>query len=336
MGYNAQATGENAVAVGDTSNASSTNAISIGGQSEASGDGAVAIGGDGSDVDSDGAQATATGAIAIGEDAQATSNWAVSMGTLATASGERSIAIGESANASNGIAIAIGQASDATGGGSIAIGGDGPDAGSDGAQVTADEAIAGLAMWRLGPEVKPPALALWLLVLQQLQVGQGPSLLGLMRTLILYQMRYQLDLILWRVEAIAHQLAAVRPQLMPHRQAGVAALRLAVVIVQERSMVQEHWAFDLSQSVQTQKLRTVVPLRSARTPPLPGLLRQLWGLMRLQAVILPSLLDAMGMPLATSLWLWGDRQEQSKTMQSPLAIVPNPLIVTPSLWAGTS
>ena len=155
-GTAASATGTDAIAIGDGAvSGTSADSIAIGVNADATGENSIAIGGDGTDASSADASGTqsvaigfntladATAAVALGDSADAGGNSSVAVGDLASSSGSQSVAIGAGAgptSGSGGVAIgnnsestsndtiAIGRNTDATGENCVAIGGDGTDA----------------------------------------------------------------------------------------------------------------------------------------------------------------------------------------------------------------
>ena len=120
-GLNAQTTGEDAVAIGDTARASDEFAIAVGPSSEATGEGSIAIGA--------GADAEAEDAIALGRLSEANFDTTIAISMFTDATAVRATAIGTLARATASEAIAIGSGDSflsparATGTRSSAIGG---------------------------------------------------------------------------------------------------------------------------------------------------------------------------------------------------------------------
>jgi len=126
IGYNAQASADNAIAMGNTAIADSADAVAIGTNSTATGGRAVAIGA--------GNTASGNGAVAIGDPNTATGNGAVASGLDNTATGNGSVAMGNTNMVGGGGqavsvagvaaqgAVGIGYQNTVIGQGSVAIG----------------------------------------------------------------------------------------------------------------------------------------------------------------------------------------------------------------------
>ena len=114
FGYDAQASGDRAIAFGQLTRALGNRTIAMGSGATATGDHSLALGG-----------ATKTlgmYSVAIGRDATTDSDYALSMGHMAKANGLYSLAMGAGSATSNDNAIAIGKKTQAQGVNSIALG----------------------------------------------------------------------------------------------------------------------------------------------------------------------------------------------------------------------
>ncbi|MCA8239762.1 ESPR-type extended signal peptide-containing protein [Burkholderia sp. AU32262] len=114
LGYAASATAGRAIAIGSTSSASGEYAVAVGTLSNASGEQSLAIG--------TSTRATDTGSVALGNGAQTTGTNATAVGRLATAGAVNATVLGGSATATGDNAIAIGQSTKASGQSAIGIG----------------------------------------------------------------------------------------------------------------------------------------------------------------------------------------------------------------------
>ncbi|MCB2068118.1 MAG: YadA-like family protein, partial [Erythrobacter sp.] len=139
-----QATGENALALGQGSMAEGDDSVAIGSGAMAGDGAAVAIGLEN--------QAMGNGAVAIGDPNLATGNGAVAIGKDNTATGDGAIAMGDTSSALGTSALALGQQAQASGTGAIALGGNAVAAqagavviGSDVQSVRADQFVLGNA-----------------------------------------------------------------------------------------------------------------------------------------------------------------------------------------------
>ncbi|WP_057971247.1 hypothetical protein [Lysobacter antibioticus] len=128
IGYNAQASAEETLAIGENSVANQLSATAIGSGAQSTGEYAIALG--------DNARASGRHSLAVGDEATASGVFATSVGVLsdasgdfssalgieAKASGRRSLALGHFAASSAELAIAIGADSQASHAGSVALG----------------------------------------------------------------------------------------------------------------------------------------------------------------------------------------------------------------------
>lgn len=124
-GTDANASGQNAIAIGANTTSSGTNAIAMGTNSTASQDGAIAIGATsqatGRNAIAIGSNAVATGSVAVGVNARA-SNGGAAFGDNAVATGENSSALGPGATATAPNSVAIGSGSVNTAANTVSVG----------------------------------------------------------------------------------------------------------------------------------------------------------------------------------------------------------------------
>ncbi|WP_321968372.1 ESPR-type extended signal peptide-containing protein [Burkholderia cepacia] len=112
----ANATGANAIAIGQTVTSAGSSSVAIGSNTTASGLHSVALGAGAKNADASDRQ------IAIGGQAQTTGKYTIAMGYLASATVEDALAFGRASSATSTGAVAIGAAATSGGTGSTAIG----------------------------------------------------------------------------------------------------------------------------------------------------------------------------------------------------------------------
>jgi len=112
----ANATGANAIAIGQTVTSAGSSSVAIGSNTTASGMHSVALGAGAKNADASDRQ------IAIGGQAQTTGKYTIAMGYLASATVEDALAFGRASSATSTGAVAIGAAATSGGTGSTAIG----------------------------------------------------------------------------------------------------------------------------------------------------------------------------------------------------------------------
>ncbi|WP_175863957.1 ESPR-type extended signal peptide-containing protein [Burkholderia cepacia] len=115
-GNPANATGGNAIAIGQTVTSAGSSSVAIGSNTTASGLHSVALGAGAKNADASDRQ------IAIGGQAQTTGKYTIAMGYLASATVEDALAFGRASSATSTGAVAIGAAATSGGTGSTAIG----------------------------------------------------------------------------------------------------------------------------------------------------------------------------------------------------------------------